>query len=194
MGYSIQSGARFVYDDDGELIGVVNAKGELRLFVLALPEAGTPTSRAKSTLTVDMTNELADITVTARGYGSIGDEISIEFIDPSEADQELGIVVTGKKITVNLATDGDSIITSTGADVAAAINESVAASALVIAEDEGAGSGVVEAKEEANLTGGAVTTPGPVGAFCFAADNSKVYRKVSAESWVEIAAPAAEGS
>ena len=109
---------------------------------------------AAATLTTDMTNATADITLTAVTAGAEGNDISVAYVDPSGNDQALAVVVSGKAITVNLATGPAGAITSTAALVKAAINASAAASALVTAEDEGTGTGVVNAVAAANLTGG----------------------------------------
>lgn len=71
----------------------------------------------------------------------------IQFSDPSAADQALTITVGGTAndpdITVSLATDADGNITSTAADVAAAINADASASVIVNATAEGDGSELV---------------------------------------------------
>lgn len=69
------------------------------------------------------------------------------------ASQTLLVTVVGKRITVRLATDSSSIITSTANQIAAAILASAAASALVTAEAMGAGSGLSLACPVTNLRG-----------------------------------------
>jgi hypothetical protein len=193
MAYKQVPGTPWVFDDtdpDNNLIGYLNRRGELRLIITALPDAQTPASGVKATLTTDMSNATSDVTLTAVDYGHLGNYISVTYVDPSDVDQALSVVVTGLDIVVNLATNGAGTITSTAALVKAAINGSAAASALVVAEDEGAGTGVVNAVVKANLTGGVTVTEGPVGILCFAADNSKIYKKTDSQTWTEIAAPA----
>jgi len=65
----------------------------------------------------------------------------------------LSVAVDATKITVNLATDSSSVITSTVDDIVAAINGDAGAGALVTAS--GSGSAAVGAAALANLTGGA---------------------------------------
>jgi flagellar hook protein FlgE len=112
------------------------------------------TALTASTVTMDSTNALADVTLTAATAGLAGNAISIRFADPAANSQALGVSVSGSAVTVNLATDAGGNITSTAAQVAAAINADAAASALASAAAEGAGTGVVAAGGQASLTGG----------------------------------------
>ncbi|MFT4555424.1 MAG: flagellin [Planctomycetaceae bacterium] len=114
-----------------------------------------------STLTVDSTNALSDVTFTRATGGTdatLGGTVDVVFADPGANNATLGVVVTtsggDSTVTVNLATDGAGAITSTAADVEALINADGSASALVSATSEGAGSGVVEAVASGDLTGG----------------------------------------
>jgi len=123
---------------------------------------GNVAADVQAALTSNMTNVDADLTLTAVPVGHLGNAISIEYIDPADVNQALGIVVTGNKITVNLATDGAGAITSTAALVKAAINADADALLLVAAEDENAGAGIGNAKAEASLTGGISKSGGNV--------------------------------
>lgn len=73
--------------------------------------------------------------------------ITIAYVDPGAPSQPLSIVVVGNAITVNLATNGGSAITSTAGDIIAAITASSEASALITAAVAPAedGSGIVTA-------------------------------------------------
>lgn len=107
-----------------------------------------------ATLTTNMTNALADVTLTAVKTGTDGNSINVVYVDPAANDQPLTVSVFVYDITVTLATGEAGAITSTGAEVAAAINAHPEASALVTASDEGDGSGIVNAVVVANLAGG----------------------------------------
>lgn len=76
---------------------------------------------------------------------------SVTLLDPEDTDQELAVAVSGNDITVSLATDSGGTITSTAAEVMAAVEASVAASALCTVDDTGAsdGTGVVVADSSA---------------------------------------------
>jgi len=88
-----------------------------------------------------------------RAEGSSG-TVSVELVDPGAASQALSVSVSGNKVTVSLATDASSNITSTAADVVAAVNADATAKTLVYAEaSEGDGTGVVAAVAETDLTG-----------------------------------------
>jgi flagellar hook protein FlgE len=110
----------------------------------------------EATLTVDCAAANSDVTYTAVNGGIAGNDITIAYVDPGAASQALSIGVVGDAITVTLATDGASAITSTAAEIAAAIAADTDAAALVTATAESTGAGVVTAKAAANLAGGSV--------------------------------------
>lgn len=85
-----------------------------------------------------------------------GNDLSIAMTDPGAADQPLSVSVTGDDIVVSLATDSTGAVTSTAAEVVAAINASPAASALVVAYTYrgNAGAGVVSPVSATALTDG----------------------------------------
>lgn len=72
-----------------------------------------------------------DITLTAKAFGSAGNAITVELLDPAAPSASLTVTVTAKKISVSLATDGGSAITTDYGDLAVALQNSVPASALV---------------------------------------------------------------
>jgi len=69
----------------------------------------------------------------------------VSLVDPGGASASLSVDVDGLDIIVSLATNGSSVVTSTAAQVIAAVNEHDAASGLVTVANEGAstGAGVV---------------------------------------------------
>ncbi|MEI5582653.1 MULTISPECIES: M14 family metallopeptidase [unclassified Agromyces] len=81
---------------------------------------------------------------TAWGHEG-GNEVGIALTNPGTADAPLSVSVTGDDITVSLATNSAGAVTSTAAQVVAAINASAAASELVTAYTYrgNAGAGVV---------------------------------------------------
>ncbi len=115
-----------------------------------------------ATLTADCTNVDSDITFTAVKGGAAGNNISIVYVDPGAADRALSVEVDDSNpddiiITVNLATGTVVLgmaITSTAADIADAIANNQDAAALVTAELDDVGAGVVEAADSANLVSG----------------------------------------
>jgi len=94
------------------------------------------------------------VTITAKEAGVAGDSIKVEFLDPGDTSQALSVSIVGDTIVVSLATSADSVITSTAAQVATAINEHLVANQLVSAEASGDGSTVVEAHAATALSGG----------------------------------------
>lgn len=92
------------------------------------------------------------LTYTAVAYGASGNAITIRLLDPGAPSQSLSVSVAGSAITVHLATDGGSAITSTGDDVKAAINGNVSAAALVVVS--GSNASPVTAIAATALSGG----------------------------------------
>lgn len=113
-------------------------------------------AEVKSSYTTSLAGANNDIVYTSKLVGVLGDAITVEYVNPSEASQSLLVEVTGTDITVNLATDGSSVITSTADEIKAAIAALPAAHALVGTADKAAndGSGVVTAMAKTNLAGG----------------------------------------
>lgn len=97
------------------------------------------------------------IDYTARQTGPDANAINIVLVDPAGASQTLKVAVVNRTITVSLATNGSSVITSTAAQVIAAINADPVASGLVSAANASTsnGTGVVAAAASAPLAGGA---------------------------------------
>jgi hypothetical protein len=108
---------------------------------------------------VDSYHDFNGLTLLSKLIGDAGDAISAECI-VSGNDTELSIEVTGSKITINSATDGDGDATSTNREIKDAIEADADASALVrcryttdYATDA---TTVMDAISEENLAGGAV--------------------------------------
>lgn len=132
------------------------------LLSLIMSTEGPPVDAAKATVSINPAGDDNGLTYTAVDYGAAGNAITVRYVNPAANDADLGVVVAGSAITVNLATDGGGAITSTAADVLAAIEGSAPAAALVVptiyAADAGVaddGSGVVTAIAATNLAGGA---------------------------------------
>lgn len=120
-------------------------------------EQGPSTAATLSTALTGNNNDLLFTAVTA---GADGNDITIRYVDPAAISQALAVSVLGTAITVSLATDGAGVITSTAAQVDAAIDALPAAAALVTPANKAAndGSGVVIAMAAAALTGGMTPT------------------------------------
>ncbi len=97
------------------------------------------------------------LTITSKLTGVLGNRTSIAFIAPNTASATLSVTVSGQAITVNLATSSEKAVTSTAANVIAAIAAKSEAAALVVATNTGSstGAGVVSAFARATLSGGA---------------------------------------
>lgn len=133
-------------------------------------DCGTP--MVASTLTTAFTGTNNDILFMAVIPGAVGDAITITFVDPPGNNVPLSVDVVDDAITVTLATDGSSTITSTAAQVIALIEADDDASALVTAANAPAndGTGVVTALSSTPLADGSgtnsiTTTTGVITTF-----------------------------
>lgn len=82
-----------------------------------------------------------------------GDDITVKFTNPGAANSALAVSVVGRDINVSLATNGSSAITSTAAQIVAAVNGSALASAIVIPSTSN-GANIQTAQAKTNLAGG----------------------------------------
>ncbi len=115
------------------------------------------------------------ITWTAAEGGEDGNNIAVKMIDPGSASASLSVSVEGLEVQVSLATDGSSDISSTAAEVIAAVAADSATSLLVSAANTGDsdGSGIVEAVASTQLSGGVnAETDNPLFFADEAIDNS----------------------
>ena len=109
-------------------------------------------------LVTSLTGSNNDLAIIARDPAVT--DITVALIDPAANDQSLSVAVTDHDIVVNLATGPAGAITSTAAQVAAAIAAHAAAKELVVVANASGndGTGVVTALAETGLAGpGAVT-------------------------------------
>jgi hypothetical protein len=112
--------------------------------------------KTRAALTTLLTGTHNDLTFRAQRGGLAGNSITITYVDPPGNNVPLSVAVVSNAITVTLATDGVSAITSTAAQVRDAINHSFASYALVYAvlATGNDGTGLVTALASTPLTGG----------------------------------------
>jgi acylphosphatase len=95
------------------------------------------------------------VVLTSRAWGHEGgNAITAAFTNPGVASSPLSVTVSGNDLTVSLATDAAGALSSTAAQVAAAINAAPEASALLVARTyrNNAGAGIVQARARVNLS------------------------------------------
>jgi hypothetical protein len=111
----------------------------------------------RATLTTALSGANNDMVFSARIAGSKGNGISIAYVNPGTPSAALSVAVVARAITVNLATNGGSSITSTAAEVKAALEANERIADLITIANSGAdtGAGVVTALTATNLAGGA---------------------------------------
>lgn len=125
-----------------------------------------PTAPVKASVILDCTNDNADIVITAVEAGIVGNGIKVQLKDPSGNSKALTVDLVDDVIVVSLATGETGVITSTAAQIIAAINASLEARALVVAANATSsdGSGVVNAITATALAGGSAGSAGASGA------------------------------
>jgi phage tail sheath protein FI len=96
------------------------------------------------------------LTVTSKLDGALGNTSSLRLVNPGTNSAALSVQVSGRDVTVNLATNGSGVITTTATQLKTAIDGNAAASALFTVANTGAstGAGVVTALRRATLAGG----------------------------------------
>jgi len=176
--------ATFVINGQGATV-VTTLAAAANLGGLLVVNADAPVSAVQASAAVNPTGDDNGLTFTAREYGTGGNSITITYADPGGNDAALSVNVAGKSIVVSLATDENGAITSTAAQVKAAIEAHQPANALVsVAIDtsdsgtEDDGSGVVTAMASAALADGAGTAIGIAqpGAICIDTTGGALYR------------------
>jgi|SRR3990167_2966020 len=109
---------------------------------------------AFGTGTITIAGDNNNLTLTSKvRHSTIAGAVSLTLVDPGANDQAIAVSVSGRDITVDLATGPAGAITSTAADVVAAIEADTDADALITAVAEGTGLGLVTAKTITRLTG-----------------------------------------
>lgn len=127
--------------------------------------AGTPVNAVASTLTTALTGANNDLVFTAATKGVVGDEITIEYVDPGEETETEAVSVDGTAISVTLRSV--SSVLSTATEVKTAIDGDATAHALVTVANAGGndGTGVVTAMSATPLASGVDGTVGEAGAL-----------------------------
>lgn len=129
----------------------------------------TPKKGAAATLTTALGVAQAELVYTAKARGPGGNDITIEYVDPEEANAAVSVEVTGNAIKVNLVPgDGGAITTTANAIIAAFADNPLVSVAKKAAND---GTGVVTAMVATALAGGQDSTPAKKGDLYFDATN-----------------------
>jgi hypothetical protein len=156
------------------------------------------TTATAATLNINPAGDDNALDYTAKSLGTSGNSITVTYTDPSGNDQALAVSVVDTDIDVSLATGPAGAITSTAAEVLAAVDAKAEATALVsvaidttdtgVADD---GSGVVTAMTQASLSGGAQDDFNPVvhiTAFRMAQAKKKVIKNLANSTIAQLTA------
>lgn len=112
---------------------VVGRLGNGKYSVYAAGAAAVPGVASTVTLKASGTGARDDIVITAKQTGADGDKIKVQLVDPDAASASLKVAVETDVIRVYVATDGTKAITSTIAEVIAAINATLYVKDIVVA-------------------------------------------------------------
>ncbi len=120
-----------------------------------------PAAAVAATLATGVVANNNAITFTAKPAGTVGNDISVQLIDPAGNDKALSVDVVGRDILVSLATSGAGAIISTAAEIIAAVIASPATD-LVTPANTGVSTGAaaVVAVAKTDLAGGTDATVG----------------------------------
>jgi len=129
----------------------------------------TPKKGAAATLTTALGVANAELVFTAKTRGAAGNDITIEYVDPVEANAAVAVEVDGTAIKVLLVPGGGGAITTTANDIIAAFVDNTLVSVAKKAGNDG--SGVVTAMAATALAGGQDSTPAKKGDLYFDATN-----------------------
>lgn len=115
-------------------------------------------------LETDLAGYNNDLKFTARVVGAAGALISIRYVDPAVPSAAISVSVAENAITVNLATDAGSLITSTAINVLLKISNHATAKGLVRVDLKSGndGTGVVTTMAATNLVGSDIVIPATI--------------------------------
>ena len=114
-----------------------------------------PESRQNAKASIVVGAGTSAFRLTADAVGAAGNDITVALVDPDANSRALAVALDGKAITVTLATSNTGAITTTAAQLVAAVNGNAAAAALVTAASVTTGAGRTAAAPAAPLAGGA---------------------------------------
>lgn len=131
----------------------------------------TPKKGLAAALTTAIGVAQAELVFTAKTRGKAGNDITIEYVDPEEANAAVSVDVVGTVIKVNLMPGGGEAITTTANDIIATLADNELVSVAKKAGNDG--TGVVTGMAATALTGGQDATEAKKGDICF--DNTNIY-------------------
>lgn len=146
---------------------------------------GTPVNAKKAELETEFLTADSNLKFTAKKAGTEGNDITVEFVDPSDTDVELSLSVNGSAIAVILGTDAYGEIETTAEEIIDIIEDSEEASALVDVEAVDYDSGVVEELSETALEGGQYATPCRASKAIIIIDGTWYISEKPVDKWTE---------
>lgn len=116
----------------------------------------TSTAAVAAALLTGVVGSNNALTWTAKDAGADGNEITVALVNPGTASHAIAVAVVDNAITVTLATDSGSALTSTAAQITTAVSGNAPANALVGTANtsSSSGAGVAAAVAPTHLAGG----------------------------------------
>lgn len=138
------------------------SEGTVDIAVGADGKAVNADAAVAASVSIGVVAENNALTFTANEAGTDGNSLSVTLVDPGAKEKALSVDVDGDNITVNLETDAENKLASSGNEVIAAIAEHDTASQLITATNKGAstGEGNMKAAAKTSLAGGTESTGG----------------------------------
>lgn len=180
-----QGAKQLVVDPGGDILvkpgGVITVAGEILVKdggrVGAEPGGSiadnlaelTPKKGAAATLTTALGVAHAELVFTAKDRGPGGNSITIEYVDPVDANAAVAVEIDGTAIKVLLVPGEGGAITTTANDIIAAFADNALVSVAKKAANDG--TGVVTALAATALAGGQDATVAKKGDLYFDANN-----------------------
>lgn len=185
MSDSFLHGAEVIEIDDGirpiqtvrsAIIGVVGTAPD------SAPEV-------KATLTTGNAASNNALLWTAKLYGALGNNITVQLADPKANSSALDVSVSSQAITAKLATNSSGVITTTAAQLIAAITADAEASALVTVANTGGstGAGVVASVYRATSLADGADEPFPLNTPVLVAGDERQAAKLGSNGTLPMA-------
>lgn len=134
-----------------------------------------PDASAAVAASLTLGSGTAALTFAAKTAGALGNELSVAVVKPSTASQTLAVALSGKAVTITLATDATGAATSTADSIKTALDANTGIAALV--STTSGGTGVVSPTVRKYLSGGAAE-PFPLNTPVLVASSRKEAAKL----------------
>lgn len=167
----VDSGARPIRSVRSSVIGIVGTgNGDALARVVIGTGNGALSFQAKS--------GAADV------VGELGNAISVRAVNPGTSSADLSVTVSGKAITINLATNGAGVPTSTATQVMTAVNGSSASFLVAAVNPSGTTGASLYAAHAATFLSGGLTSLFPIDTPVLVTSPRNIDTQLGAETYL----------